>query len=351
MARAQQHEAELNALIADILEEGETVNWNSVPQVKKVFESIGFLIGSTAFEVLSFIDDPVAKKLVQYREAKKRVGTYGPNWHAFLHDGRVYPDWRQIGAVSGRMSSSNPGMQTIPHLEGEPYRSCISVPEPGRLVIADYSQIELRIGAKIAGEQAMMAAYDRGADLHTLTAQQVLGVPTVTKQHRQLAKAINFGLLYGMGAERFQRYARLQYGVEMSLDQAKAYRESFFRAYPAIRKWHRSKLDEPETVRTLAGRWRIGIEAYSEKLNHPVQGTGADGLKLALALLWERRHDCPGGYPIIACHDEIVVETTADWAPAAEQWVKQAMLDGMQWLLDPIPTEVETKIATHWGAK
>jgi DNA polymerase-1 len=216
------------------------------------------------------------------------------------------------------------------------------------LVKADYSQVELRIAAKVSGDKALLAAYQRGEDLHTLTARQVLGIADVTKEHRQLAKALNFGLLYGMGAKGFRNYARANYRLELTEDQAAGYREAFFKAYSGLRRWHRSVGDKLRDTRTLTGRRALRVEQFNEKLNLPVQGTGADGLKKALALLWERRAECPTAVPVLAVHDEIVECPEAD-ADRAAAWLKQAMLDGMAPLIAPVPIEVEVKVGRTWG--
>src|SRR5262249_14556045 len=155
---------------------------------------------------------------------------------------------------------------------------------------ADYSQIELRIAAKIAGDKALLEAYRQGEDLHTRTARRVLGISDVTKQDRQLAKALNFGLIYGLGAEGLRGYGKSQYDQDLTLEQAVSYRKAFFDAYPGLASWHRRTGrtgKQAIETRTLAGRRRLGVGRFTEKLNTPVQGTGADGLKLALALLWE----------------------------------------------------------------
>jgi DNA polymerase-1 len=220
------------------------------------------------------------------------------------------------------------------------------------LVKADYSQIELRIAAKVAGEAAMIEAYRRGDDLHALTARLLLGKGDVTTADRQLAKAVNFGLLYGMGARGFRVYARSHYGVELTEAQAGQYRRAFFAAYPALRRWHHKvggTQDRPVETRTLAGRRCLNVARFSEKLNLGVQGTGADGLKAALALLWERRDECPGAVPVLAVHDEIVVECDAGQAQATADWLRRAMLDGMAPLVEPVPVEVEVKAAPTWG--
>jgi DNA polymerase-1 len=262
----------------------------------------------------------------------------------------VYAGWRQLGANSGRMACTAPNLQNLPR--DVRYRRCFVAP-PGRVLVkADYSQIELRIAAQVAGEDRMIAAYRRGDDLHTLTARTLLGTTDVTKADRQLAKAVNFGLLYGMGARGFRRYARSHCGVELTEDQAEQYRRAFFTAYPALRRWHNTvgrTQDRPIETRTLAGRRCRNVARFTEKLNLGVQGTGADGLKAALALLWVRRAECPGAVPVLAVHDEIVVECDAGTADAAAGWLKQAMLDGMAPLVAPVPVEVEVSVAPAWG--
>jgi DNA polymerase-1 len=248
------------------------------------------------------------------------------------------------------MSCARPNVQNLPR--DARYRRCF-VASPGRVLVkADYSQIELRIAAKVANETAMIEAYGRGDDLHALTARAVLGKPDVTRADRQLAKAVNFGLLYGMGARGFQRYARSHYGVELTEAQATTYRRAFFAAYPGLRRWH-AKVgatgDRPVETRTLAGRRCRNVGRFTEKLNLGVQGTGADGLKAALALLWERRTECPGAMPVLAVHDEIVVECDAGRAEAAAAWLQRAMLDGMAPLADPVPVAVTVAAARTWG--
>jgi DNA polymerase-1 len=326
-------------------------NWNSPEQVKEAFALIGVTLEKTDDEALAGVDHPLAALLRKYREASKRSCTYGRDWTKHVaDDGRVYSDWRQIGAASGRMASLDPNLQNLPR--DVAYRKCFKAP-PGRVLVkADYSQIELRIAAKLSGDKALLEAYRRGEDLHTLTARLVLGKETVTKEDRQLAKALNFGLLYGMGAKRFRDYAANDYGVEMTLEQAQEMRAAFFRAYPGLAKWHRkagaSGKNAVET-RTLAGRRRLNVQRFTEKLNTPDQGTGADGLKMVLALLWERRHEVPGAFPVLIVHDEIVIECDEGQGPKVADWLRRCMAGGMRPLIDPVPVEVETRVGPTWG--
>jgi DNA polymerase-1 len=326
---------------------GESWNWDSPEQVKEALALAGCPVESTADGVLAALDHPLAAILRDYRDAQKRSTTYGNTWlkHVLLDD-RIYPRWVQLGANSGRMACGSPNMQNLPRGE---YRQCVAAPPGHVLVKADYSQIELRIAAKVSGDKALVAAYERGEDLHTLTARQVLGIAEVSKEHRQLAKALNFGLLYGMGAKGFRNYARSHYGLELTEDQAAGYREAFFRAYPGLRRWHRSVGDAPQDTRTLVGRRVRKVEQFNEKLNLPVQGTGADGLKRALDLLWARRAEVPRTVPVLVVHDEIVVECPEADAERSTEWLRKCLLDGMGPLVAPVPVEVDVKVGRTWG--
>jgi DNA polymerase I-like protein with 3'-5' exonuclease and polymerase domains len=324
-------------------------NWNSTPQVIAAFAALGVELASTDDDALATADHPLASLLRAYRGAVKRAGTYGRAWltHAAA-DGRVYPGWRQIGAErTGRMSCAEPNAQNLPR--DKRYRECFVAP-PGRVLVkADYSQIELRIAARIANEPAMLAAYRDGKDLHAETAKAILGKAAVDKADRQLAKAINFGLLYGMGAESLTVYAESNYGVTLTAVEAARYRQSFFRAYPALARWHRAAGDFTKDTRTVLGRRRRKVGKFTERLNSPVQGTAGDGIKQALALLWERRSECPTAFPVLAVHDEIVVECDRDDADRVSTWLKGCMKDGMQPFADPVPVEVEVSVGPTWG--
>ncbi len=348
-------------------------NWNSPVEVKAAFASLGITLAGTDDDTLAGIDHPLARLLRDHRGATKRCGTYGQKWlaqHAGA-DGRILPSWNQLGAESGRMSCSDPNLQQIPR--GNEYRRCFVARPRWVLVKADYSQIELRIAAKVAGEEVMIAAYQDRRDLHTLTAARILNKPEpeVTKADRQLAKAVNFGLLYGMGWRGLKGYAGANYGVALTDVQAKGYREAFFRSYPGLRAWHdrvgsdlrrRFHADPTGTheVRTLAGRRRILRVAktrgsgtpypnVTDALNTPVQGTGADGLKEAIARLWESRTECPEAVPVMFCHDEIVLEIPVGDAAPAVDWLRRCMVEAVARWIDPVPVEVDVTVGRTWG--
>ena len=337
--------------------EGKEWNWNSHRQIHKAFGLLGIDLPNTKEETLSRCNRPLARALLQYRKTSKILSTYGPSLLEKVEDDcRIYPSWWQIGAGTGRMACSNPNLQNLP----PDARKHVEAPEGWVLVKADYSQIELRIAAKISGEERMLGAFAAGQDIHTITAQSITRKEQVSKEDRNLAKAVNFGLLYGMGPAGLRHYARGSYGVEMTVGEAERYWRGFFETYPGLKAWHDREYRELKKssteTRTLTRRRRTGITKLTERLNSPVQGTGADGLKLALAYLRERRDKCPGAVPILAVHDEVVVECNEDQAKKVEGWLKKAMVDGMDQVLNApkvegpyVPVEVEVKSAKSWA--
>ena len=201
---------------------------------------------------------------------------------------------------------------------------------------------------------ARLLAYRTGEDLHRLTASLVTGTPLedVTKEQRQAAKAVNFGLIYGMGPPGLKDYAKKQYGVTLSLKEAKAFKEAFFQAYPGIATWHNRMRGERET-RTLAGRLRRWPEArpkVTEVFNAPVQGTAADILKLALAGLLPRLEPL-GGRIVAVIHDEVIVEVPEDRAEEAARAVQEATAEAGARYLPDLPVTIEATIARNWSEK
>jgi DNA polymerase-1 len=196
-------------------------------------------------------------------------------------------------------------------------------PEGRVLVRADFNQLELRIAAELSGDEQLIAAYREGRDVHALTAEAVLGVKLnelvaeERSQARTKAKAIAFGFLYGMGAATFREYALSSYGTLFSQEEAQAFRSRFLETYPGIAAWQMSQGNSSGDVWTRGGRRRLfagnGRE-YCRRLNTPVQGLGADGLKRALALLFQTRHEVPSAAPVLVIHDEIVLEAPREQA-------------------------------------
>jgi DNA polymerase-1 len=325
-------------------------NWNSWQDVTEAFAKLGFKLDSTNDAALASVDHPLAAALREHRSAAQMVKAFGRSWPDFVDGGRIYGGWVQQGTDAGRSSCKKPNLQQVP--KDPRYRKCFRAPTGRVLVKCDYSQLQLRIACKVAKEKRMLEAYRNGEDLHTLTAKGITGKDEVTKADRQTAKAVNFGLLFGLGARGLQSYAAAEYGLELTQVQAEQYRRRFFETYPGLKQWHcREGSSTAKECRTILGRRRILDDKtpYTHRLNSPVQGSEADGAKLAMALLWERREQCPGAFPVLFVHDEIVVEADADKAEAAADWLKGAMIDGMREILAPVPCEVEAKVSQTWG--
>lgn len=339
---------------------GKQVNWQSPKQVRSALQARGHAVANTHETTLLPLreQDALVAALLQYREAARRAGTYGEGWiadHVHGITGRVHADFLQIGAPSGRMACIRPNLQNIPRSAA--YRRCIQ-PSDGRVLIkADFSQIELRLAAIIAQDTAMLHAYCHGEDLHVKTAAAVLGVPvaTVTKEQRQLAKSLNFGLIYGMGAKRLQAYAASHYSVSLTEDAARRYKSRFFHTYHGLRLWHQRTGDQLQNVgaietRTLTGRRQLGISSFPIALNTPVQGSGADGLKLALARLYEHRSEAPDAHLIATVHDEILAECPVEQAEATAIWLRRHMVAAMTEVVAvQVPIVADTTIGLDWA--
>jgi DNA polymerase I-like protein with 3'-5' exonuclease and polymerase domains len=267
---------------------------------------------------------------------------------------RIHSSYRQIGAGSGRFSCGNPNVQQIPR--GKEFRECF-IPEKGnKFIIADYSQIELRVAAEIAQDKTMIEAYRNGQDLHALTAALVANkkLEEVTKAERQSAKAINFGLIYAMGAKGLQGYAKTVYGVDMKLEEAELFRDRFFKAYNGIANWHArmKKAINIKESRTLSGRRCVyeGEVAITALLNTPVQGTAADIAKKAMGMLVPIAKSL-NGHIIATVHDEILLEVPEARAEEAAIKLKETMERAGAYYLKLIPVIAETTIADSWAEK
>jgi len=198
----------------------------------------------------------------------------------------------------------------------------------------------------------MKKAFHEGRDLHSVTASYLLGKPeteSVTDSQRQMAKAVNFGLIFGMGARGLSSYAQNNFRVEMDEEAATNVRRRYFEAYIGIKNWHELQSKKLET-RTILGRHRIleGDRDYTNRLNSPIQGSAADGLKLALIKLWETRHRV-NAYPVLTVHDEIVIEAPYELADEATEWLENCMKDGMGEFLREVPVEVDVTVKESWG--
>ena len=342
--------ATLAALEAELAAALPGVNVDSHTQLIGALANLGIAIPNVQEATLRAVAGrhPAVDLVLRRKDAKKRVSTYGDSYlrHVDPATGRIHASYRLIGAASGRMACRAPNMQNIP---GEAaYRRCVRPPAGRVFVKADYSQIELRIAAQLSGDAAMREAFRAGEDLHAKTARAVLGREP-TAHDRQLAKALNFGLLYGMGAPGLRAYAQDGYGVALGEEEAARFRQRFFQAYPGLRAWHRAQREGETTTRTLSGRVRHGVSRFTEKLNSPVQGTGADILKGALGRLWADRSAVPSAAPVLVVHDEVVVEVDADEAAACAAWLTAHMTAAGAAVLADVPVVVEARVVADWS--
>jgi len=333
------------------------INLNSPKQVLKVLNAKGIGINSTNQETLlplvtkyPFLSDYLSYKKVTYDISltNNLLTRISPS------TGRLHPQYSQIGAPTGRFSCFDPNLHAIPTVEE--FRSCFIADDGHKLIIADYSQIELRIAAEISQDRRMIDAYQKGEDLHRLTASLVTGksIAEITKDERSAAKAVNFGLIYAMGAKTLKEYSLNNYGVSMTLQQAKEFRSKFFSAYQGISQWHQDvQLKVERETRTLGNRrreWGEGFVNVAELLNTPVQGTSADITKRALSILQERSQG--SGIRIVGCiHDEIIIEAPIANTETAAGILKDSMIDAGKIYLKEVPIVVDVSVADNWYQK
>jgi DNA polymerase-1 len=353
------------------LQKHSEINWGSPDQLREFFGLEGKkdwpLTGktkrpSTKTEHLGRLKHPAIPDFVAWKRAQKTLSSFGERWMKMIgEDGRLHSKYGLLTTVTGRTECSSPNIQQTPR--ESPHRECITAPEGRVLIKADYSQIELRIAAKYAPDENLLGLYQDGnVDVHTRMAAAITDKPEsrVTKAERNAAKAANFGPLYGMGAKRLVETARKSYGVDWDLDKAKAVLKTFKQSYPGIASWHRdgytphnTNRSELAPTRTYAGRRRTHFKSVMDWFNTPIQGTGADGAKLAMALLYERRDEVPSLAPVIFVHDEIVVECDEADAEAAREHLIRCMVDGMNAVLNKdeprVPVVVEAKVTKSWA--
>lgn len=300
---------------------------------------------------------PVIATLLEYRTVQKALTSYGQNMIELINPttGRLHADFRQIGAPTGRFSCTNPNIQQVPH--AVEYRRCFSGHPAGRkLVIADYSQIELRILAEFSGDRGFINAFNSGADLHRVTAAEVFNVSVdqVSREQRDFAKRLNFGVVYGIGAQRFSIM------TGSSVPEAENILRKYFATYRGLDTYLREAADRAVRERQArTGSGRLVRFRYDEQdrqqismtkrngKNTPIQGTSADILKRALRLLKDELRGT-NAQIVNIIHDEIVVEADADEAQDVALKVERAMCAAGEEYVKTVPVKVETEIADEW---
>lgn len=314
---------------------------------------------STAADVLEKLKGlhPIIPLIMEYRELDKLKNTYVDALPELVRqDGRIHTSFNQTIAQTGRLSSTNPNLQNIPVRTelGREIRGAFVAPKGRVLVSADYSQIELRVAAALAGDEKMIETFKAGIDLHQQTAAELFGVPLeeVTKEQRYNSKTINFGVLYGMSAHG------LSVATGMDGHEAAGFIDRYFEVRPKLKEYiektKKFAYDNQYTA-TLFGRERacpeirssnFNIRSGAERMavNVPIQGTAADIYKLAMIEVAKRLDDdCP---LLLQIHDELIVEAPAE---KGEQ-VAALMSEVMSGVIDlGVPLAVDTAIGTNWG--
>jgi len=349
---------------------GEEFNIKSPKQLGKIlFEKLDLPVikktktgYSTNAEVLEALVDkhPIIAEITKYRGLTKIFSTYIEGLQAVIDtDGRIHSNFTQTVTTTGRLSSTEPNLQNIPirHEMGRAIRRAF-IPHNDRCVIlsADYSQIELRVLAHIAGDANLIEAFINHSDIHTKTASEVFNVPMeeVTKIMRSNAKAVNFGIVYGIGEFSLAK------DLNISRKEAKTYIETYFERYPSVKKYMKDIVTEAEqnnSVTTILNRRRFIPEINSANkivasagirlaMNTPIQGSAADIIKLAMVNVYEKlKEEGLKSTLILQVHDELILNVYRDEQKRVEYLVKDQMENVIKLL---VPLEVEISIGETW---
>jgi DNA polymerase-1 len=334
---------------------GPRLNLNSPKQITDAFKTLGIDLPDTKVWTLLKVDHPAAKALLEYRELQKKLGTYLETYPNFISTktGRIHANFLQCRVPTGRLACAAPNIQQIPH-EDE-FRRCFVAEDGYVLVISDYSQIELRILAEVSEDPAFVDAFQRGEDLHRLTAATMYNVSMdeVTKDQRSDAKRINFGLMYGRGA----RSLSAQLGTDE--ERGRQLIDEYFANYPKVQRFLQrtaNRAMRDRTLKTLAGRVRkFGNDPVAddrgamrrEAMNYPIQGSSADIAKLALVYVREALEGLDARL-VNSIHDEFVIECAAGKAEEVSEKTQAAMIRAGEDILDKVPVEVEATISREW---
>ena len=363
-ARAAELEAQIYALA------GETFNIKSPKQLSEVlFDKLGLPrprktnrgFATTSAEVLEALsgDYPICALILDYRRYQKLDSTYVSALIKLRDEnGRVHSSFDQTATATGRISSNEPNLQNIPVRTevGREIRAAF-VARPGWVLVdADYSQIELRVLAHMSGDETMRSAFLEGQDIHSRTAAEVYGVPLdeVTPAMRSSAKAVNFGIVYGISDFTLAK------NISVTRAEARAFMERYFARYPGVKRFMEEAVQLGYArgyARTLLGRRRYlpelkspsyNVRAFGERcaMNSPIQGTAADIIKLAMIRVFEalRAQDLRARL-ILQVHDELIVEAPEDEAGRVRALLRECM-EGVMRLSVPLRTDIS--VGRNW---
>ncbi len=334
------------------------------------------------------------QRLGEYRSLKSRIDgleSYLGKIHSETN--RLHTSLRQLNPLGvGRFSASNPNLQQVSH--DEDIRGLFNPGEGEKLISGDYSAIEMAIMAELSEDKTLLKAFNDGLDVHSYTAANLTGkaIEEVGRDERQAAKAVNFGLIYGMSAAGLREYAENSYGVRMTQDEADLAKEKFFQIYDGVASWQKQESQyqfenrfgvfhqhnftkgycfewRPGTA-ALCGRVRVfpkeqkearksgkpyvaKVGAVTELYNTPDQGTGANIIKLAMAKVYHKLvvKGWEDVYLIITLHDELVLEAPADKAEHVKELLLEAMAEAWQQIITSTPIEISAAVGDSWAVK
>ncbi|SBS97715.1 POM1 [Plasmodium ovale curtisi] len=337
------------------------INVNSQQQVLKALQNNNVrdlsnkLIENTSDANLkNFLNHKEVILLRNYRRLYKLYSAFYLKLplHINKKTNKIHTTFNQLKTFSGRFSSEKPNLQQIPRQKN--IREIFIPSENNIFIIADFKQIELKIAAEITNDDIMLKAYNNDIDLHTLTASIITkkSINYINKEDRHIAKAINFGLIYGMNYVNLKNYANTYYNLNMNLDQCLYFYNSFFEHYKGIYRWH-NQIKQMRSLEyaTLSNRKVVfPYFSFTKALNYPVQGTCADILKLSLVELYKNLKHING--KIILCvHDEIIIEVGKKHQEEALKILVESMENSASFFLKKVKCEVSVKIAQNWGSK
>jgi len=313
-------------------------------------------VPSTAADILELLapDHAIVRHVLEYRQLAKLKGTYADALPSLIDPatGRVHTTFSQTGAATGRLSSSNPNLQNIPIRTelGREIRAAFVPREGWKLVVADYSQIELRLLAHMSQDPVLLEAFRNGEDIHTRTAAEVMGVPPmlVTKEARNAAKAVNFGIVYGISG------FGLANNLGIPRKEAEAYIRGYFERYAGVRRFIDSTIAqtrESGIARTLLGRERPIPDMHSRNpaargfaertaMNSPIQGTAADLIKIAMVRI-DRKLAGYRSKLLLQVHDELVLESPPEEIDGIKELVRSEMENVIE-LRVPLTADIGT---------
>jgi DNA polymerase-1 len=372
-ALADQEESQDEGRLFTVRPERPDIKLTSADQLMKALQALGIPVYGTSQGALEEVRGvhEVISQLLEWKKIQKSLSAFGESFLKRVQDdGRIHATFDQLGADSGRMSCREPNLQQMPKPKDDDtnIRSCFVAPQGHKLLVADLSNIELRILAEASQDQTMLRFFAEGKDLHAetarmmfklgdaLTADEIKGMKAPGGyKYRDAAKTINFGLAYGMGPGRLAN--RLGIEVEAARQLMQAYFATYKGVDGYLKRTGRAGVKDGYAV-TLAGRRRTferdllsnpakrgGVERAAK--NHPIQGTNADILKRALALLFERLPK--NVHVVLTVHDEIVLETPIDTLEVAEKHLKESMMDACRDFLKRVAVpEPDVLIAEYW---